>query len=239
MALKQWAASRRLKPGDGRELQRFRWWQLPARSLFWLRLAGDGGQERLYAVDVRHWARLDNSRIRAHLFLDGRHVAESKLPALLPVDGGVIEVAMSSYGIKRCHYRPLDGQPSQLTPDPASAEGRRARFGARHPGLSRAVAVGSVLLLVIGVGLNLLQLAEPVSHIPPVTQRVGTFVSPIHLPIWLNLARSPPAVLLPARRGRSLTRRSEEGATTPSSAGLSRDRRSRATGHGTRRTKGK
>ncbi|MFD3730621.1 hypothetical protein [Streptomyces sp. NPDC058632] len=34
MAWKQWAASKRLKPGDGRELQRVRWWQLPPRSLF-------------------------------------------------------------------------------------------------------------------------------------------------------------------------------------------------------------
>ncbi|MFJ6461847.1 hypothetical protein ACIQM0_12470 [Streptomyces sp. NPDC091387] len=200
MAWKQWAASKRLKPGDGRELQRFRWWQPPVRSLFWLRLPGDGGQERLHAVDVRHWARLDNSRIRAHLFTDGRHVAESKLPAVFPVDGGVIEVAMSSYGIKRCHYRPLDGQPSQLTPDPASAEGRRARFGTRHPGLSGAIAVGSVLLLVIGVGLNLLQLAEPVSEIPPVAQRVGAFDSPIHLPIWLNLALGGGAVLASMER---------------------------------------
>ncbi|UPT46795.1 MULTISPECIES: hypothetical protein [Streptomyces] len=200
MALKQWAASRRLKPGDGRELQRFRWWQLPVRSLFWLRLLGDGGQERLHAIDVRYGARLDDSRIRAHLFLDGRHVAESKLPALFPVDGGVIEVAMSSYGIKRCHYRPLGGRPSQLTPDPASAEGRRARFGARHPGLSGAITVGSVLLLVIGVGLNLLQLAEPVSEIPPVAQRVGAFDSPIHLPIWLNLALGGGAVLASMER---------------------------------------
>ncbi|MFJ4901297.1 hypothetical protein [Streptomyces sp. NPDC088727] len=200
MALKQWTASRRLKPGDGRELQRFRWWQLPVRSLFWLRLPSDGGQERLHAVDVRHWARLDNSRIRAHLFTDGRHMAESKLPALFPVDGGVIEVAMSSYGIKRCHYRPLDGQPSQLTPAPASAEGRRARFGTRHPGLSGAITVGSVLLLVIGVGLNLLQLAEPVSEIPPVAQRVGAFDSPIHLPIWLNLALGGGAVLASMER---------------------------------------
>lgn len=95
---------------------------------------------------------------------------------------------MSSYGIRRCHYRPSGGRPSQLAPDPASAEGWRARFGARHPGLSRALAAGSVLLLVIGVGLNLLQLAEPVSQIPPVMQRVGTFESPIHLPIWLNIA---------------------------------------------------
>lgn len=123
MALKQWAASKRLKSGDGRELQPFRRRQLPFRSLFWLRLPGDGRRAYLYAIDVRHWARLDNSRIRAHLFLDGRHVAESKLPAVFPVDGGVIEVAMSGYGIRRCHYRPSDGQPSQLTPDPASAEG--------------------------------------------------------------------------------------------------------------------
>ncbi|MFF9063125.1 hypothetical protein ACF09K_31185 [Streptomyces sp. NPDC014882] len=200
MALKRWAASRHLKPGDGRELQRFRWWQLPLRSLFWLRLPGAGGHDRLHAVDVRHWARLDSGKIRAHLFLDGRHVAESKLPAVFPVDGGVIEVAMSSYGIKRCHYRPSGGQPRQLTPDPASAEGRRARFGARRPGLSRAIAIGSVLLLVIGVGLNLLQLAEPLSHIPPVTQRVGTFEAPIHLPIWLNLTLGGGAVLASMER---------------------------------------
>ncbi|MFI0508435.1 hypothetical protein ACH3Y9_04695 [Streptomyces sp. WSLK1-5] len=202
MTWRQWAASRRLKPGDGRELQRFRWWQLPLRSLFWLRLPGTGGHGdvRVHAVDVRHWARLDNSRIRAHLFLDGRHVAESKLPAIFPVDGGVIEVAMSNWGIRRCHYRPLDGQPRQLTPDPASAEGRRARFGARHPRLSRAIGTGSVLLLVIGVGINLLQLAEPVSQIPPVAVRVGTFESPLHLPIWLNLALGSGAVLASMER---------------------------------------
>ncbi|MFH8561395.1 hypothetical protein [Streptomyces sp. NPDC017988] len=200
MTWKQWAASKRLKPGDGRELQRFRLWQLPLRSLFWLRLSGAGGQSRLHAVDVRHWARLDNSRIRAHLFLDGRHVAESKLPAVFPVDGGVIEVAMSNYGIRRCHYRPSGGPPRQLTPDPASAEGRRARFGARHPELSRAIGIGSVLLLVIGVGLNLLQLAEPVSQIPAVAQRVGTFESPMHLPIWLNLVLGVGAVLASMER---------------------------------------
>ncbi|WP_432163800.1 hypothetical protein [Streptomyces tendae] len=200
MTWKQRAASKRLKPGDGRALQRFRWWQLPLRSLFWLRLPGAGGHARVHAVDVRHWARLDSGRIRAHLFLDGRHVAESKLPAAFPVEGGVIEVAMSNYGIRRCHYRPLGGQSRQLTPDPASAEGRRARLAARRPGLSRAIGVGSVLLLVIGVGLNLLQLAEPVSRIPPVVQRVGTFESPVHLPVWLNLALGVMAVLASMER---------------------------------------
>lgn len=86
MAWGQWATSRRLKPGDGRELRQSHWWQ-PFRSLFWLQLPGADGPARLYAVDVRHWARLGNSRIRAHLFTDGRHLAESKLPAVSPVDG--------------------------------------------------------------------------------------------------------------------------------------------------------
>ncbi|MGW0607682.1 hypothetical protein [Streptomyces sp. NPDC002640] len=175
-------------PGDGRELRPFRWWQLPLRSLFWLRPGAADGRTRTYAVDVRHWARLDDSKIRAHLFQDGRHVAQSKLPALFPVEGGVIEVEMSSFGIRRCHYRPTAGRPHQLTPDPATAEGRRARFGADHPALSRGIGIVSVLLLLIGVGLNLLQLAEPLSHIPQVAARVGTFESPVRLPLWLNIA---------------------------------------------------
>ncbi|MET8444118.1 hypothetical protein ABZV28_24895 [Streptomyces sp. NPDC004981] len=57
-----------------------------------------------------------------------------------------------------------------------------------------------MLLLVIGVGLNLLQLAEPVSQIPPAMQRVGTFESPIHLPIWLNIALGGGAVLASMER---------------------------------------
>ncbi len=57
-----------------------------------------------------------------------------------------------------------------------------------------------MLLLVIGVGLNLVQLAEPLSRIPPVMQRVGTFESPVHLPIWLNVALGLGAVLASMER---------------------------------------
>ncbi|MFI7285892.1 hypothetical protein ACIBRY_04405 [Streptomyces anulatus] len=102
----------------------FRWWQFPLRSLLRLRLHGTDGQARLRAIDVRHWARWDNSRIRAHLYLDGRLSAESELPAVFPVEGGVIEVVMINRGIKRCPYRPSAGQPRQLPADPASAEGQ-------------------------------------------------------------------------------------------------------------------
>lgn len=43
-------------------------------------------------------------------------------------------------------------------------------------------------MLLIGVGLNLLQIAEPISQIPPIATTLGTFESPLRLPPWLNLA---------------------------------------------------
>jgi hypothetical protein len=200
MAGKRWWASKRLKPGDGRELQRFRWWQLPLRSLFWLQLTSNDGHISTYAVDVRHWARVDDSKVRAHLFVNGRHGAESKLPASFPVEGGTVEVAMSAYGIKRCHYVATAEASRRLTPDPASAEGRRARLDAEHPALSRGIGVVSVLMLVIGVGLNLLQLAGPISQIPPIAESIGTFASPIRLPLWLNITLGAGAVLASMER---------------------------------------
>ncbi|MCD0443089.1 hypothetical protein LO763_05535 [Glycomyces sp. A-F 0318] len=200
MAGTHWPARRRLKPGDGRALQRFRWWQLPLRSLFWLRPTGGGPRGAAYAVDVRHWAQLDDAKVRAHLFVNGRHAAESKLPAAFPVEGGTVEVAMSAYGIKRCHYVPAAGPARRLAPDPASAEGRRARLEAAHPGLSRGIGAASVLMLVVGLGLNLLQLAEPISQIPPIAERVGTFTSPVRLPLWLNIALAAGAALASMER---------------------------------------
>ncbi|MFC9200723.1 hypothetical protein ACFT79_06315 [[Kitasatospora] papulosa] len=42
-----------------------------------------------------------------------------------------------------------------------SPEGWRAQLGAGHPKLSNDISIVSVLLLLIGVALNLLQFAEP------------------------------------------------------------------------------
>ncbi|MEU9885608.1 hypothetical protein [Sphaerisporangium sp. NPDC051011] len=131
----------------------------------------------------------------AHLYLDGRNVAQSKLPAAFPVPGGVIEVAKSRFGIKRCHYVATDGTEHQLVPDPASAEGRRARLDRDHPAVSHLIGWLSIIMLVIGLGLNLLQLLEPISRIPPIAESAGTFASPLHLPIWLNLALALGAAL--------------------------------------------
>lgn len=192
---RQQRAARRIKSGDGRALKRLRWWQLPFRALFYLPLPHGDGQQTVYAVDIPRRTDPEGGKARAHLYLDGRHHAESKLPAAFPVEGGTIEVAISAFGLKRCHYVTTAGAEHQLIPDPKSAEGRRARVEREHPSLSRSISVLSVLMLIIGVGLNLLQLAEPISKIPPIAENVGTFESPIRLPIWLNFILAVGAIL--------------------------------------------
>ncbi|WP_237572452.1 hypothetical protein [Mycolicibacterium lacusdiani] len=62
------------------------------------------------------------------------------------------------------------------------------RFGREHPVASGAIGAISVLVLLTGLGLNMLQAAEPISDIPFVADTFGSFDSPLHLPVWLNLA---------------------------------------------------
>nr|WP_206030532.1 hypothetical protein [Rhodococcus sp. B10] len=155
---------------------------MPGRALFYLRL------DDAYAVDVRHWQNQSSGNVTANLYRNGRQVAASKLPAAFPVRGGTIHVAMSGSGMKRCHFVADDGSERQLSPDLASAEGRRARLAQNHPMTSRMIGVVSVAMLVVGVALLVLQVAEAISQIPPVADSVGTFTSPIGLPIWLNIA---------------------------------------------------
>ncbi|MBR8741205.1 hypothetical protein [Nocardiopsis sp. MG754419] len=201
--LDQWRrgrAERRIQAGDGHALRRFRRWQLFGRSLLSLRLPLDDGREREYTIDVRHWGEREDGEIWAHLYVDGVHHARSRTPAAFPVPGGHIEVATSDFGIKRCHYVTTDDAERRLTPDARSAEGRRARLHRRRPTLSRWIGCVSVLLLVIGIGLNLLQVLEPISLIPPVHEVVGTFTSPVRLPLWLNLALGVGAALASVER---------------------------------------
>ncbi len=187
--LKEWRhrrAVQRVKPGDGRELKRFRWWQMLTRALFHLRLTTDDGRQTVYAVDVRHQNQSEGY-VKAHLYLDGRHHAESRVPAAFPVQGGTVEVRTSAFGLKRCHYVTAEGAEHQLIPDPASAEGRRARLDRAHPALSRCMGFLSSIVLVIGLVLLVLQLAEQVTRAPEgVAQYVGTFTSPIDLSAWGN-----------------------------------------------------
>lgn len=202
--LKDWRrrrAAQRVKPGDGRPLKHFRWWQLfLGRALLHLRLTGDDGRRVVYSVDVRHQGDREDGVVRAQLYRDGRQHAVSKVPAVFPVEGGAIEVATTAVGVRRCHYVAADDTQRQLVPDPKSAEGRRARIECDHPSVSRVIGVVSVVMLVVGVGLNLLQILEPISRVPPIAENLGVFVSPIHLPIWLNITLGLGAALASTER---------------------------------------
>jgi hypothetical protein len=195
-------AAKRVKPGTGRELKPFRWWQPFSRSLYSLVLGRDDGQQTKYVVDVHHRRRFfaTDGKGTADLYLDGRHQAASKLPAVFPASGGAIEVAESPFGLKRCHYVAAGGKEYPLIPDRTSAEGRRAHLAREHPALSRAISVTSVVLLVISVLLLIPQLIEVAFKLPPVAAPFGTFVSPVSLPGWLNSVLGTGAVLASVER---------------------------------------
>lgn len=185
----------KVRPGDGHALKLWRWWHLFWRSLFFLRLTDEHGQQRTYAVSVNYFSETS----QADLYLDGQHHAVSELPAAFPVPGGLIEVAMSTVGIKRMHY--ITEQPGgstvsqQLTPDADSNEGLRARLDARHPALSRWLGVVSLLVLVVGLVLGAPQLLETITSTDLVAETIGTFTSPVQLPAWLNATLTLAAVL--------------------------------------------
>ncbi|MFC7376190.1 MULTISPECIES: hypothetical protein [unclassified Brachybacterium] len=179
-------SARRITPGTGRRLRPFRWWHQLSRALFYLPLE----TQQVYAVDVPYWQRIatEDGKGKAHLFLDDRHIATSTFPAAFPVEGGVIEVTPSAFGLRRCHYVPEHGPQRQLLPDTRSAEGRRARLEKEHPLRSRAIGVLSLLVLLTCTALAVPQLLEVLTGIPPVTEKFGQFTSPVAVPTWGNVA---------------------------------------------------
>lgn len=62
------------------------------------------------------------------------------------------------------------------------------RLSRQHPAASRALGTAAIAVLIVGLSLNLLQLAEPVSRISAIADTFGIFESPVHLPLWLNLS---------------------------------------------------
>jgi len=180
-------AARRTKPGDGSPLKPFRWWQMLSRSVFSLTIPREDGAETVYTVSVKHGGDSETGVVTAQLYRDGILTAVSKLPAFFAVPGGTIEVATSTFGLKRCHYVTDDGREQQLEPDPRSAEGRRAAFDRAHPAASRVVGGVAVLVLIVGVVVAVPQLIEAFSAIPPLAERFGTFDSPIQLPVVANV----------------------------------------------------
>lgn len=60
-------------------------------------------------------------------------------------------------------------------------------FSRRHPVASALIGAISIAMLLIGTGLGALQAAGPISEVPPIAARFGTFESPVRLPVWLNV----------------------------------------------------
>lgn len=85
---KQKKAIRKVKPGDGHALKPYRWWQIFTRSLFYIRLTEEDGEQHIYAVSVPYFS----EDVKADLYRDDKHDATSKLPAKFPVPGGLIDV---------------------------------------------------------------------------------------------------------------------------------------------------
>ncbi|UJW28411.1 hypothetical protein L3Q67_24345 [Saccharothrix sp. AJ9571] len=198
----------RVRPGDGSALGDYRLWQVFSRSLFFLDLTEPSGNSHAYAVDVRYL--IDAKTKRQHesasgkspaaLYRDGVQLYRSNLPATFPVPGGVIEVATSPFGLKRMHFVSEDGDEHTLRPHRRSQEGLRARFGQRFPRTSTVVGVVAVAILLVVLSVGLLKGMEGVTRIPEVPEHIGTFTSPIRLPVWANIAMVVAGVLSAVER---------------------------------------
>ena len=193
-------AVRRIEPGDGRLVQRFRWWQLLGRSLFHLDIADAAGYSVKYTVDARQWKTDENGYMKVFLYRNGLQHAVSRAPAVFPVECGAIEVAASSFGLKRCHFVSNAGVERQMHPDAHSAEGRRARLDERRPQLSRLIGIVSIVALLVGVGLLLQQIAVPILRIPPIAEQIGPVEPLINLPLWLSISLGLVAALASTER---------------------------------------
>ena len=181
-------SNKKIRPGDGHALKPFRMWQGVTRSLFYAPLETPAGEPKTYAVNVNYFDWDD----KADLYLNGVHHAQADLPARFPVEGGTIEVAATTYGLKRMHFVDRTGKAWVLKPDPASAEGLRARLAQRAPGVSRLIGVLAVVILLTLLPFGLLELAEIITHTEWAQQYIDPFTSPIQLPDWA----STPALVL-------------------------------------------
>jgi hypothetical protein len=194
MGVKNWR-NRRVRQGAGEPLRRYRWWQMFGRSLRSITLSSADGTASTYTVDVRHAGDMTDGEIRARLYVDGALQSYAKMPTRFVAPGGHIEVAITGFGLKRCHYVRADGTEEQLTPDPASAEGRRARLHHRHPGMSRVIGVVATAVVVVGLCVEVPQIIQSLSQIPFIADSIGTFTSPIQLPLHINLVIGLAAVI--------------------------------------------
>jgi hypothetical protein len=188
------------QPGDGSPLKKYSLTQGLSRTLFFVDLPEPGTRSHAYAVDVHFWAdeladrelsqddfgQPEEADSPVALYRDGIQISRSDLPALFAVPGGHIEVATTLYGLRRMHYLTDRGEERVLRPHPQSAEGLRAAFARRAPRASRAVGWLAAGVLLTGLALTVPQALQAVTDVDLIADNIGTFTSPIHLPVWAN-----------------------------------------------------
>lgn len=182
-----------IKDGNGSRLRPMRGWHVLHRTVFGLEHAGHH-----YDVDVAFFD--DDVR----LYTDGLESARTDLPARFPVPGGRIEIAATIYGLKRVHLVLENGTTTQLRPAKGTAERWRADLARRRPVLSQWLARAAVVVLLVGVALVLPEIAERVTQIDAVAERLGTFTSPIELPGTLATGLTAAGVLAAIERALTL-----------------------------------
>lgn len=161
------------RDGDGSALRPMHGWQVVHRTVFGIAHAGER-----WVVDV------DLIDDTAALYRGGVQVARSSLPARFPIGDATIEVAATTFGLRRAHLVHADGGERQLDPAPGTAERWRAVLDHRWPVLSRVIAVVAVLVLIVGLGVAGAEAWEWLTSIEAIGERVGVFASPLALPEW-------------------------------------------------------
>lgn len=175
---------KKVKEGDGHLLKPYRIWDIFMRSVFYAQFRNNAGEKTVYTIVCKYWV----EDYTAELYKDNRHIATSKLPAVFPVIGGVIEVGLGSYGLNRMHYIDEEGVSYRLQPDPRSLRGLRMRFDKSFPQTSRFIGIIAIVILLFSLALGLPQIAETLSQIPWIEENIGTFTSPVTLSFWTNIA---------------------------------------------------
>lgn len=176
---------KKVKAGDGHLLKPYRLWSIFTHSLFHINIRNQqSGTTTSYAIKSKYFT----EEPRVDLYRENRHVAYSKLPAAFPVENGVIEITHGSSGINGIHYVTATEDSFSVSPDKRSIRGFRRWVHRRFPALSAFIGMIAVVILLISIALSLPQLIETITNIPPVSEKIGTFESPIQLSIWTNFS---------------------------------------------------
>ncbi|MBM7578550.1 hypothetical protein [Jeotgalibacillus terrae] len=175
---------KKVKAGDGHLLKKYRLWNVFTHSLFHVEVTNKTeGETTKYAIKSKYFT----EEPRVDLYKEGRHVSYSKLPAVLPVNGGVIKVNKNSIGINGIRYVSDQEATYSVYPDRRSVRGLRLWFHKRFPNTSALVGLIAVIALLISTTLGLVQLMESFSDIPWIAENIGIFKSPVTLSVGTNL----------------------------------------------------